>query len=92
MVVLGVLLVFEKIMNGLFSLLPNPAVPGLDSFAHTITDDSWFGHLAWANNYFPLDVVLSAAVVVWGAWTVLWVFRLTIALLVKLHVLGGNDD
>ena len=90
MVVLSVLGLFEAIVNGLLGLIPTPVVPGLNAMATTVVGDGWFGHLGWANNYFPITDILTAFSLVLGVWGVVWVVKAVLWVLGKFHVVGGD--
>jgi hypothetical protein len=89
-VVLGIIGLFESIAHGILSLIPSPSVPGINSLATSVVAGGWFGHLGWVNDYLPLGEILTAFGVVLAVYTAMWVVRITLWLLEKFHVLGGD--
>lgn len=49
-----------------------------------------FSHVAWLNKYLPIDQAVIILGVLVTAWLFLYGVRVTIWLLVKARILGGN--
>ena len=91
MIVGGLILVVYDLLAYTIGLLPTGPSLGLNGFALTIASSSIWGHLGWANDYFPLSDLAVAIGVVLTMWGVFVILRLTIWILEKTHVVGGSE-
>lgn len=80
-----------KVVDWFASFLPQSPVLGLNDKAGGVVGGGFFARLGWVNSYIPLDEVALGISVVLGVFVVLWVIRLVIWILNKLHILGGDE-
>jgi hypothetical protein len=90
-IVLGVLKLIEAVVGGLLGFIPTPSMPDLSAAVSSITGSTVFSHIAWMNGYVPLDAVLTTAGAVLTVWGVAWLFRASMWILEKVHLVGGSD-
>jgi hypothetical protein len=84
----AVLSFFSGLVTVVLSWLPNPAPPDFSSFTGAL--HTAFQYFGWANSYIPLDVILGLVGVLLTVWSAMTVFRASVWVLTKAHVLGGE--
>lgn len=95
MITQAILNAFAYLLSSLISVLPAVSGLSLSTYVsnalashggHTVFD--YFGY---ANNYFPLDQLVTAMTLLMTLFAITWGFRLLIWLLRLVHVAGGSD-
>jgi len=87
----AIILVIYTVLAYTIGLLPSSPSLGLNTIATGIAGDSIWGHLGWANAYFPLDDLVTAVGVVLTLYGVFYGIQLVLWLLRLLHILGNDD-
>lgn len=74
----------------LFGLLPDWTPPEVSDSAGAAAPV--FQFVAWTNQYLPLDIALGVLGVLLVIWVSMFVYRVTVYVLSKLHILGGSSE
>lgn len=72
--------------------LPTSPTLGLNAKATTVVGTGIFDGAGWLNSWVPLDAVMEGLGVVLTLFVFMWIVRVAIYLLSKIHILGGGDD
>lgn len=92
MVVVWLVQLWGFVFGNTLGALPTSPTLGLNAKAGAFVGTGLFDGAGWLNAYLPIDAVMDGLGVVLGVFVVMWVIRLVIYVLSKLHVLGGGDE
>jgi hypothetical protein len=67
-----------SILAAPFTLLPTGTSLDINSAASTLTSSSFFPHLGWANDYFPLDEFVILLGIALSTWVIVYLIRFAI--------------
>lgn len=84
----AVLGAFFGLAAGIMELAPDIAAPDISGMVGGLS--TFWEYFGWANNFVPLDQLVVIIGLVVTFYVALLVVRLSIWLLVKAHVLGGD--
>ena len=82
---------FLVVLQNTLGALPSSPTLGLNAQAGTLVGTGIFGGAGWLNAYMPLDAVMEGLGVVLALFAVMFIVRMVLYVLTKLHILGGND-